>query len=334
MNTSNNFVLYNTTFSLFRLSPFFTGSPIPPNDKMLANYAQNFRDVLSGEALRGIKMGIDNESALLSRAGSLQNVNWVILYGKDLIGIQTDENSLSEIEIEERGMLVTVSYENTKYRAIFLKDKDISNYNIDFTKNGFHHFPLLLLKMPVKLQKSFTDYLASTFDTRISSLFIGEECLKDCFEKYISDVCLYQLSNDENMEMNIKIENIIKDTVLRLGFDLPNGSTLLKTIDIQVPSKDLSNMIRMSKTASQVQFFEVIGDYLRAHLALDIQNSKVRITRISCAAFILDAEGKFKLTQPSSIDEINAQQRANRILISALIKASTGNFIPELNNEL
>ncbi|POS87402.1 hypothetical protein EPUL_000656 [Erysiphe pulchra] len=294
---------------------------------MLSKYARKFQDILCGESLRGVKISTENENAVLLSAGSLQKVTWITLHDENLTDMGADDN-------ERRGMLVTVSYENAEYRAIFLEDMHLSNTNVNNRNDGFHHFPLLLIKMPVTLRKSFTDYLATTFDTRISTLFIGDKCLKDCFEKYIADVCSNEFFDDDdgNTETNLKLDNIVKDIVVRIGFDLPNGSGSLRAIDIQIPSEDLPKMISMGDTAGHVQIFEAIETFLSAHLALDLKNSKVRVKRISCAAFSLDAEGKLKFMQSSKLDEISTQIRANRKLINSLIKAATSSIMLNLNH--
>lgn len=329
MNVSTARLLYNTTFSLFRLSPLYTGSSLLLEDKLLAKHAQKFQDILSGESLRGVKLGSENENAVLLRAGSLRKVNWITLYDENFSDLEVDNS-------ERSGMMVTILYENAEYRAIFLKDTHLNDSSVDKRGDGFHQFPLLLIKMPVSLRKRFTDYLATTFDTRISSLFIGNKCLKDCFEKYIADVRSIEFDNDNdvdgNTEKNLNLDNIVKDIVVRIGFDLPNGSASLKAIDIQIPSEDLPRMISMGETTGHVKIFEAIGTYLRAHLALDINNSKVRVTRISCAAFSLDAEGKLKLSQPSKLNEVSTQLRANQTLINTLIQAATGSIILHLKS--
>ncbi|RKF61119.1 putative siroheme synthase [Erysiphe neolycopersici] len=320
MNASTARLLYNTTFSLYRLSPLYTGNILPPDNTFLARHARKFQDIVCGESLRGVKMGTENENVVLLRAGSLQKVTWITLHDENLSDIEADDN-------EKRGMLVTVSYENAEYRAIFLC---MVNRN-----DGFHHFSLLLTKMPLSLRKSLFDYLTTTFDTRISNLFIENKCMKDFFEKYIADVCSNEFIDDDDgrTETNLNLDNIVKDLVVRIGFDLPNGSTSLKAIDIQIPSEDLPRMISMGETAGHIQIFEAIGTYLRAFLALDINNSKVRISRISCAAFSLDAEGKLKLTLPSKPKEISTQLRANRTLIASLIKAAIGTFMLSLSSD-
>ena len=71
--------LYSTTYTLHRLSPLYTGSRSALTNDSLAQYARSFRDILAGEVLRGVRVGLGYDGDALARAGGLQTVNWSLL---------------------------------------------------------------------------------------------------------------------------------------------------------------------------------------------------------------------------------------------------------------
>ncbi|CZR67768.1 uncharacterized protein PAC_17667 [Phialocephala subalpina] len=329
--------LYNTTFSLHRVSPLYIGTHLPLNNTNLRDHARQFRDILTGEVLRGVRVGLAPEDDTLSRVGALQTVTWKVLPEEEAWAADETEpgnDDTTTVLTSSRGMLVTVTYEKMTYKAILLRDDRTSDPDttLGSIREGmeeFQHFPLLLSKMPGPLRETFTDYLATTFDTRISVLHLSSKYLTDTFEHYISD-----LSNDEDGELMDMIDRsrtlrtIIKETLFFIGFDLPSAS--LKTIDISIAREDLPRMVaRGKKLGRQADgaspFFDALAAYVKGHMALDMRHEGVKIVRVACGAFVLGAEGKIKLTQPtSSQDEISPQRRATRRLINDLVAAAVG----------
>ncbi|RKF74079.1 putative siroheme synthase [Golovinomyces cichoracearum] len=323
MAANSQCLLYNTTYSLHRVSPLYTKYPRPTENSWLSYYAQQFQNLLIGEVLRSEKTGAVTDKDAEIRAGSLKAVRWTFFNDKDVLGLEENDES-SVMEYACRGMLVTVSYENIEYQAIFFKGLcSTENCGSEEIQDAFLHFPLLLLKMSGPLRKIFLEYFATTFDTRISNLYLSHRCLIDFFERYIADLRTHEKSRErESVQMSEDMCDIIKHTVVRLGFDLPSRSTLLKSIDIQILSEDLPLMIAMGERAVDAPFFEAFRNYLKTHLALDVNNPKVKIERISCAAFNLSIEGKLKLAKPSNLDFHSPQIQANRRLIYTLVEAA------------
>lgn len=72
--------LYNTAYNLHRLSPLYTGSYSPFTSSQLEKYARSLRDILAGEVLRGVRVGLaDDDDSTLARVGGLQSVTWSFL---------------------------------------------------------------------------------------------------------------------------------------------------------------------------------------------------------------------------------------------------------------
>ncbi|KAF8850208.1 hypothetical protein BDZ45DRAFT_662109 [Acephala macrosclerotiorum] len=335
--SAEQYPLYSTTFSLHRVSPLYTGTNLPFNDTNLREHARQFRDILAGEVLRGVRVGLAPEDDNLARVGALQTVTWKLLPEEEAWAAeetQFNNDDTTTVLTSSRGMLVMVTYEKMAYKAILLRDDGTSDTDTTMGSTrgemeGFQYFPLLLSKMPGLLRETFTDYLATTFDTKISALHLPSNYLTDTFEHYISD-----LSNDEDGELMDMIDRsrtlrtIIKETVFFIGFDLPSAS--LKTIDISIAREDLPRMVARGKklgrqTDGDSPFFDALAAYIKDHMALDMRHEGVKIVRVACGAFVLGAEGKIKLTQPtSSQDEISPQRRAARRLINDLVATAVG----------
>jgi hypothetical protein len=346
-NSSRQYPLYNTTFSLHRLTPLFTGGDLPLNNTTLQQLARRLRDILAGEVLRGVRVGLAPEDDILARAGGLQTVTWKLLpeeeawVADDETELGIDETTLSLTA--SRGMLVTVAYEKLAYRAILLRD--LRNQGLDETMagteesgDGFQYFPLMLAKMPGALRETFIDFLTQTFDTRVSPLRLSSSYLTNTFERYLADI---SIADDGSMmdvvDTGKSLRSIIRDTAVFIGFDLPGGSTVLKTIDIQIAREDLPRMVRKGKKIEgkdESPFLNALAGYVKAHLALDLRHERVKIVRIACGAFVLGGDGRMKLTPPSGLDDgDNPQGRATRRLVNDLIRIAAGGALSANNGE-
>ncbi|EKD20124.1 uncharacterized protein L3040_002203 [Drepanopeziza brunnea f. sp. 'multigermtubi'] len=336
--------LYNTTFSLLRVSPLYTGRHGPLSNATLRKHAQRFRDILVGEVLRGVRVGLGTkEDDVLSRVGALQTVTWRQL-PEEQAWSAADETGSAHDDVATglallcRGMIVTVAYEKIEYRAILLRDgrgddADASSMGTGGkeTDDGFQSFPLLMTKMPGSLREAFTEFLASTFDTRVSALCLSSQYLVSAFERYLADISMGEDGEPLGLiERSRALRHTIKETLVVIGFDIPGGSAALKTIDINIAREDLPRMVARGKTIGRQgdgdsPFFEALTTYIKGHMALDLRNEKVKISRIACGAFVLGSEGKIKLTQlPSESDGQSSRGPATRRLINGLIGAAAG----------
>lgn len=277
------------------------------------------------------------EDDILARAGALQTVTWKLLPNEEAWSVEEidlDRDHTTTALTSSRGMIVVVTYEKMAYKALLLKDDRISDGettqgSIAQGMEEFQHFPLLLSKMPGSLRDTFTNYLASTFDVRVSALHLSSTFLTDTFEHYISD-----LSYDEEEDLMDMIRrsrvlrSVIRDTVFFISFDLPSAS--LKTIDISIAREDLPRMVARGKkigrdSAVDSPFYDALAAYVKGHLALDMRHDGVKVVRIACGAFVIGGEGKIKFTQPG-IDEggTSPQSRATRRLVNLLVATAMG----------
>lgn len=334
--------LYNTTFALHRVTPLYTNSSVPLNNASLALQARRFRDLLVGDVLRGVRVGLALEDDVLARVGALQSVSWRLLPSEEnwlaevdaWLGNVDNEDTAMDLNIS-RGILVTITYEKMVYTGILLRpaihEDDGTQRGEAVAMNGFEHFPLLLTKMPGSLRDTFMDFLASTFDVRVSPLHLSSAYLTSTFEKYISDVTTDMDGSVLDLrESSRTLRSITKDVQIYLGFDLPGGSASLKTIDIQIAREDLPRLVAQGRNmrgqGRDAPFMKALASYIKAHLALDLKHEYVRIVRIACGAFVLGGEGRVKLPQPVGDGE-DAHARATGKLLEALIEVAKGGWL-------
>ncbi len=133
-NSNSRYPLYNTTFSLHRVSPLYTHSDSTLDNATLGQYAHRFRDILAGEVLRGVRVGLAPEEDILARVGPLQKVTWTLLVEEETwneqVETQMDQVDTAVSLSTSRGMLVTVSYEKITYQAIFIREERPINEGI------------------------------------------------------------------------------------------------------------------------------------------------------------------------------------------------------------
>ncbi|KAF7886360.1 hypothetical protein EAF00_010463 [Botryotinia globosa] len=330
----SQYPLYNTTFTLHRASPLYIGDQ-PLNNSTLQVHARRFRDILAGDVLRGVRVGLGSEDDTLARVGALQAVVWRILKVESEWAVDESTGEAVDESIFEstnnRGILVEVNYEKAKYTAIISRttsedDMDDSIMDNSHDQAGFLRLPLILTRMPLSLRETFIQYICRIFDTRVSALRLEGKHLMESLEKYTSN----SISSDATTEeRQISIQKIIKEVQISVGFDIPGGSAALKTIEIHISREDLPRMLARGNeiTKDRSPFMAALKTYVKAHLALDLGHEKVKVVKIACGSFVL-GEGRLKLTQPSSGEhEDDGQCRATRQLLNSLVNIASGRGI-------
>ena len=322
--------LYSTTFTLHRLAPLYHGTTEPSiltSNASLAHHARRLQDVLKGDVLRGVRVGldVDGHDGGLGRVGALLECRW------SLIGDEEDwderqrkraedeeDNSRLEDSVingETRGIFVEVEYEKSTYTALLLRDEEVSTDD-----EGFTSLPLLLTRMPGPLREALMDYLRNTFDTHTSPLKLSSEFLSSALEGYLRDLT----GNLDKSQAANAIVEIVKDIQITLSFPGP-ATPLLSKLDITVARDDIPGLLSRGKTILQKSpqdyppsqkrkkggptnggqvsrdhpFTAALSHYLSSHLAMPISHQEIRMSKIACAAFVLGAEGKLKIFPPS-----------------------------------
>ncbi|CCU74638.1 unnamed protein product [Blumeria hordei] len=324
-NNTSECPLYNSTFGLFRLSPLYIGDTNVHEKRHLRIHARRLLDILSGEASHNVNFGPMIGNDFTTRIGALQGVTWDTIGEIDFYGAEVESAPESHRDDQTMtntsfGMIITFSYEKVEYQAILLGNEGESR------KNGFCYFPLLLLKMPGSLKQIFTEFLATTFDARTSCLLLSSRQLINCCEKYLSNISLDRIDEPlDTAEGNEDFRDIIKEVTIVMGFILPERLTTLKTISFQITREDVYRMFSIKSKPGDAPFFEALADHLKAHLALNLWDERVKIMKVACGAFVLSDEGRVKVTRPLGATVDTLLIRANKILINGIIEiAKTG----------
>lgn len=314
--------IFNTTFSLYQASPLFLGTD-PLSYTRLAALSNRLRDVLIGDVVRGVEVGLDNTTgATMGSAGSLEGVTveWF-----------TTDASLG---VSDRGLQMTLQYENAICSALLLPAPPANAVVNNAATGQFLHLPLLLLRMPTPLKSAVIYFLSSTFDCRIGPLRLSSEDLLQRWEAWAQGTRLPTTGP------------LAKDAVLTLGFRLPgepreitfsidegeaidapvsNTACGLKAVDIIVPFQDLPQFFNAGKDIARgggegnKPLAKSLARYVKHHLALDMSNPAVSVVRIACGGFVL-AESRVKIfsTAETGVGSAASHEAAVQELIMEL----------------
>ncbi|XDG09774.1 hypothetical protein ABKA04_009389 [Annulohypoxylon sp. FPYF3050] len=231
---------FNTTFTTYRVSPLHLGAQgLPP--ARLDLLSRRLRDVLVGDVVRGVQVGLENDSSgALGRTGALYAVEWRWIDGEHILGDRVGREGSVELgtgnetagkKSGKRVMCIELRYENARFNALLLPDlggdeeSDGSDKQPSWTwsgdgdttngrksegdKTAFLHLPLLLFRMPAPLKSVLVDFISSTFDCRISPLALGTRSLITSWEGWLSD----NGSNNGRKALS-------KDVLITLGFHI------------------------------------------------------------------------------------------------------------------
>ncbi|CRK27808.1 hypothetical protein BN1708_004471, partial [Verticillium longisporum] len=281
--------LFNTSFSTHRTSPLYIGNePLSPS--RLNDLALRLRDTLVGDVVRGVQVGLEGSDTSLGRAGSLERVVMRWFEAGALLRHEPDDThrpasrDLSSDAIfgragggagstGTRGLCIEMRYENALCTAIMLPQLEgqgrasddafhgrngaaMSGWlgidkDTEAEKGRFVHLPLLLLRMPTPMKAFVTDFLARTFDCRISPLRLGTKTLVASWERWIEQAGLPTQGP------------LAKDLVLTLGFftapptepvavlegSAPAVESLgIKSVDIIIPPSELGRFVQVGES--------------------------------------------------------------------------------------
>ncbi|KOS22474.1 hypothetical protein ESCO_002087 [Escovopsis weberi] len=209
---------FNTTFSTHRISPLYVGAQRLSQGR-LDTLARRLRDMLVGDVVRGIQVGLEAAETPLGRqVGPLRAVQMRWFRAEDVLGRGGEGGEVEDIaglsNEQKQGLWIEIRHENASYVALLLpaysKTKPKTTTTTGTKKgagaprwamrsgNGsgkgqgdeadgshFVDLPLLLMKMPVALKTMVSEWLASTFDCRVSRLSLGTRTLVRVWEGWM-----------------------------------------------------------------------------------------------------------------------------------------------------
>ncbi|KAK4161362.1 kinetochore complex Sim4 subunit Fta1-domain-containing protein [Cladorrhinum sp. PSN259] len=295
---------YGTTFSCHRVSPLRASLEELSDGAKLQVLAQRLRDKLVGDVVRGIEIlgvGATNEDGSgngMSKAGALEGVEVRLVSLGEVVGIEEEEGyneeggSDDDYEGGKKCVVIKMRYENAEGTGILLpflrsskkdgKKRDTrfsvgdDVMDVDDDEEGEEQkvtrLPLLLLRMPAPLKSVVADFLAASFDCRVSSMRLGTRSITNCWEGWIRRAGVLPGGGS----------GLAKDVVVTLGFNAsvlasaareekeqeegeeeeggggrqgkaPVGGLGIKTIDVIIPGTELRKFEKAGKRIAAAQ---------------------------------------------------------------------------------
>jgi hypothetical protein len=267
--------LYNTTYTLHRLSPLYTPHTSSFTTASLQPYARSLLDILAGDTLRGVRVGLGADEDILTRVGALQTVSWRKLPEEDLWEAEDVDLDTTIGVSSGRGILVAVTYEKATYTAILLKDEQDKRLR---EEEGFQYFPLLLTRMPGSLRETFIQFLAMTFDARVSPLLLGKEYVVRALEGYIMDCGRDEDGELQLADMGRVLRAVVRDVQVVIGFE---AGTSLKTVEVLVAREDVMRLVLSGRRLERQDSAGTCSDVLRVVTHSNRTNANFLRTRIA-----------------------------------------------------
>ncbi|KAJ5760451.1 CENP-A-nucleosome distal centromere subunit CENP-L [Penicillium odoratum] len=345
METASYSQLFNASWTLHRLSPLHHKKDCESllnNQSALNTYATRLRDQLTGDILAGLhSIANTADDDALSKSGALKECRW-----QSIASGSSTRNTASRraTTTSFAGILVTLEYENIVYKAALLAEPDSNSQ--DLSQEGSTFLPLLLTKCPNALRQTIISFLSANFDTYCAPLRLSSAFLCKGLESFVEE-----LRADSGNSANDVVEDVIKELQLTLAFSALIAPAL-RTLNVSISRASLTGFLQQKNISKRTlqqklssNLIENITSYLETHLAmqLDLNGSSksraakqhVRLSKASCAAFVLGGEGRMKLVvdvaraEGQDEDEASVKDRlalrASETLLRAVIsKAVVG----------
>ncbi|KAJ5735273.1 CENP-A-nucleosome distal centromere subunit CENP-L [Penicillium malachiteum] len=341
MEPASSWQLFNTSWTLHRLSPLHHKKDceaLLDNQYALNTYAARLRDQLTGDVLAGLQAtasAADDDA--LSKTGALKECTWRSFSTSSPSG---DASSASDRHASFPGILVTLEYENITYKAALLAESSSSSQRP--SRAGSTFLPLLLTKCPNALRQTLISFLSANFDAYCAPLRLSSAFLCSGLEKFVDEL---RTGSDRTASDDI-LEEVIRELQLTLAFSAAIAPAL-KSLNVSIARSSLAGFIhdgantskRTLKQKLRCPLIPNLTSYLETHLAmqLDLDGSSpnqvakqhVRLSKVTCAAFVLGGDGRMKLVVSATRSENQGQDermgkdeaalRASEALLHAVI---------------
>ncbi|KAJ5692935.1 CENP-A-nucleosome distal centromere subunit CENP-L [Penicillium macrosclerotiorum] len=335
MEPASSWQLFNTSWTLHRLSPLHHGKDcetLLDNPAALTTYATRLREQLTGNVLAGLHVAASAaDDDALSKTGALQECHWQ--------SFSTDSSPDSEARagIVFPGILITLVYENISYKAALLAESLSSAQN----GKGSTLLPLLLTKLPTALRQTFITFLSANFDTYCSNLRLPPSLLCKGLVIFVDELRGTRGSRGRSVADHM-VEEVMKELQLTLAFSSSIAPSL-RTLNIGIPRTSLTDFLqdepgnpkgRSLKQKLRSPLVSNLTAYLETHLAMkldldglsqnEVAKQHVRLSKVACASFVLGSEGRMKLVVDARLAEGDEGQdspifRAGEALLQTVI---------------
>ncbi|KAJ5888554.1 hypothetical protein N7495_008595 [Penicillium taxi] len=311
--------LFNTSWNLHRISPLHHGKDCETliDPASLKLYATRLRDYLTGDVFAGLETGPSAaEDNSFSKTGPLRECLW-----QPITRSSRDERAaIASI----KGILVILNYEKISYKAALLSEIS-STSGPDGQSPKSTSLPLLLTKCSNPVRQGFISFLSANFDSYCSALRLPSKFLCMGLETFIDEF------HSVREQSGPTAEDAIKELHLTLAFS-SSIAPALRSLNINISRSSLTDFLRDNSSSSKSRTLKeklrnpLIGNltsYIETHLAmkLDLDGSSqdkilrqhIRLSKISCAPFVLGNEGRMKLVVDidlSDDDELFARSQS------------------------
>ncbi|KAF4966521.1 hypothetical protein FSARC_5763 [Fusarium sarcochroum] len=365
---------FNTTFSTHRVSPLRVGKARLTTHQLLA-IASRLGDTLVGDVVRGIQLRLEATDTPMGQVGALKGVRIDWFRASTLLGEDIGDNNLeaprgdqSDIpDDQKQGLWINIEHENAAYAAILLPGLSASsNSHPEKDQDKFLHLPLLLMRMPQQLKSIVADWLASSFDCRVSRVALGTKTILGVWESWVASNGINDRGADFTVTLAFNAPLPANDGLTAIdneqSQDEETATPGLRSIDVTISAQDLRRFVRAGEksrapedaswqgdarkrrklaggntddgwawrtkeTSETAPFTEALGSYLHKHLALNLFHPSVHVTQISCTGFVL-GQGRLKILMPGEVSE--SLSRAAWAFVAQLGQRVSGEQVPQV----
>lgn len=309
MSQRADYPLYGSTFTLYRSSPLYHGSSSLFTN--LDTHARHLRETLIRDRPREEQLPELYPGA--NSSGSLESCEWTLIGDEESWETAQEETDTGGAPVMDagsaRGIQIELKFEKARHVAMLLGDQS----QISRTP-GFTSLPLFLVRMPAPLREIFVDFLATTFDARISPMPLRPSFLTAAVEQILD-----KTSAPDDEDPSFSLESLSKGIGVQLSF--PSAAPLLKSIDVSIPKDDIRDFLAsgrrlwqrfQTQTRANTQleirprspitgpFSAALSTYLSNHISMTLDNPGISVSKIAIGPFALAGEGKVKVLSSSS----------------------------------
>jgi hypothetical protein len=340
---------FNTTFSTHRVSPLHIGKTRLAGQRLQV-IASRLRDTLVGDVIRGIQLRLEATDTSIGQVGALKGVRIEWFRASTFLGEDVSNDDLeaprgdqSDLpDDQKQGLWISIEHENAAYAAILLPGfSDSSSIRQEEDQSKFLHLPLLLMRMPQQLKSVVADWLAASFDCRVSRVALGTKTILGVWESWVASNGINDRGADFTITLAFNAPLPTNDGPTATDKDQPQDEDIttpgLRSIDITISAQDLRRFVRAGEkshapddaswqgdarerrrlaggntddgwawrtkeSSESSPFTEALGSYLHHHLALNLFHPSVHVTQISCAGFVL-GQGRLKILMSGEVNQ-------------------------------
>ncbi|KAH7324937.1 kinetochore complex Sim4 subunit Fta1-domain-containing protein [Stachybotrys elegans] len=256
---------FNTTFSTHRVSPLFLGSEgLTP--ARLAQLAHRLRDILVGDVVRGIQIGLESTDTPVGQVGPLRAVKIRWFHASEVLGEDVDSSEPQLLELQDKGLWIEIRHENAVYVALLIPattnptpapthlgwQSQTAETPSSPDNDRFLHLPLMLMRMPLALKQVISSWLSDTFDCRVSKLALGTRTLVNVLEGWMRTSELSTKGPDlvVTLAFNAPLADKTDESDTNKGENAQSVVAGLRTMDITMSPLEVRRFTRAGTYAS------------------------------------------------------------------------------------